>query len=696
MTYEELIYPTPLRHCHQQTFGKDEDTILLLAIQSNATILALDIIRIEYNTVCDLVSRYHELKNTIFASLICIGNKKGVTPFVLAAQKGNLVVVQELLRCCSNGVLLTDMLSNGATAMLQAAHFGHHHVMEHILEYYHLQNEAQLESTKSWFWPKSSTELIDKPSRNGTTPLMRAAQEGHLSAVQLLLQHGAAVYRLNNVHMSSLMLAAQRGHAEICRQLIDHGADLDGRNKQGSTALLLACKRGHVAVVKELVTAFCDLHATDKRNRTALQIVQRRIQRHHQQTLDAAAAAMVIPPPPPQAQNRQLNRQSRNRHRRTNRNNRDHDNENRDDNDIEGDADTNSNLISIRADRKLLHLLNPETQIELQLFSMRVKRNYEMIRIHTLIHQNRVEIKIKSNERTYNVPITVEWLTKIATTDNVNDDSYVTVVPSIEHSQWQRRNLKLSSSKSSLDGKSTHILIRTMLLPAPLIQTIALFLPHPRLWKQRIDLLQSSSQNPNITIVFALDILDEILEDGGLLSAFATAKIPAPTPHRSWCDWKRTAKPKTRNSANISLNNLAAVQQPRNITESLPPSPQDETNPTICELRRLAGYLPLISKYQSSTDIIAILTGEPYCIDPFLVQKLLLFADVASICRRCCIDPLLLSTSTVPPLLPPNHHVNPHPIPDAINQGVHFPRHVASNMVTLAIMMSEWCLGRRF
>ena len=76
-----------------------------------------------------------------------------------------------------------------------------------------------------------------------------------------------------------------------------------------------------------------------------------------------------------------------------------------------------------------------------------------------------------------------------------------------------------------------------------------------------------------------------------------------------------------------------------------PPVPNDEMNANLCELRRQIGYLPLLSQYESQTDIVNVLMGEPYRMPDRLIERLIRIADLASICQRCMIAPEHSSSS---------------------------------------------------
>ena len=57
------------------------------------------------------------------------------------------------------------------------------------------------------------------------TSLMRAAAQGRLNGVRILLRRGAAVNEKNELGMTALMLAAAAGHVDVVKALLAAGAD---------------------------------------------------------------------------------------------------------------------------------------------------------------------------------------------------------------------------------------------------------------------------------------------------------------------------------------------------------------------------------------------------------------------------------------------------------------------------------------
>ena len=86
MTYETLIQ----RQHFVRNSATDKDTILHTAIRENATMMALQIIQIEYNTYLDCVDRDEALKDQLHLTLLETANDKGYTPLFIAAQMGNI------------------------------------------------------------------------------------------------------------------------------------------------------------------------------------------------------------------------------------------------------------------------------------------------------------------------------------------------------------------------------------------------------------------------------------------------------------------------------------------------------------------------------------------------------------------------------------------------------------------------------
>ncbi|XP_063412692.1 fibronectin type 3 and ankyrin repeat domains 1 protein-like [Mytilus trossulus] len=96
------------------------------------------------------------------------------------------------------------------------------------------------------------------------TPLLWAAQEGHLEVLRYLVLVGCDTeVRDTKYGKTPLLKAAAEGHREIVNYLVTVGCEKEVRDKDGATPLLWAAFKGHLEIVRFLVTVGCDKEARD-------------------------------------------------------------------------------------------------------------------------------------------------------------------------------------------------------------------------------------------------------------------------------------------------------------------------------------------------------------------------------------------------------------------------------------------------
>lgn len=115
----------------------------------------------------------------------------------------------------------------------------------------------------------------------GQTPLHIAAVEGHLGAVQALIDSGADVNARDAMQWTPIFKAAYNheqdtGYAPVVKALVDAGADVNARIGFGLTPLMLAAGGGEGAVCEVLLNAGADALATNEAGRSALQMAKER------------------------------------------------------------------------------------------------------------------------------------------------------------------------------------------------------------------------------------------------------------------------------------------------------------------------------------------------------------------------------------------------------------------------------------
>lgn len=99
---------------------------------------------------------------------------------------------------------------------------------------------------------------VNARDRHGLTALMLAAHAGHHELVETLIAHGANLNITAKFGLSALMLAIVAGHVDVARILTKAGAELTLRGTGapgffGKTAYDLAVERGMVELSAELI-----------------------------------------------------------------------------------------------------------------------------------------------------------------------------------------------------------------------------------------------------------------------------------------------------------------------------------------------------------------------------------------------------------------------------------------------------------
>jgi ankyrin repeat protein len=130
--------------------------------------------------------------------------------------------------------------------------------------------------------PRGALDGADRIMGPGATALLRAAKSADLTALRLLLEHGAEPHYATKDHTTALMLAAGAGWRdgksngteanaiEAIKQFLELGADINASNDKGETALHGAATRGADKIVQFLGDNGINLYAKDKQGRTAL------------------------------------------------------------------------------------------------------------------------------------------------------------------------------------------------------------------------------------------------------------------------------------------------------------------------------------------------------------------------------------------------------------------------------------------
>ncbi|TPX58554.1 hypothetical protein SpCBS45565_g07976 [Spizellomyces sp. 'palustris'] len=105
---------------------------------------------------------------------------------------------------------------------------------------------------------RTSLVDVDVKDREGETPLLKAAYNGHTQVVRYLLSKNANVNQQDSDGWSALHNCASRGHLFAARAIIEGGADVNAKSRTGHTPLMSASAKGFLDLVELLLNNKAD------------------------------------------------------------------------------------------------------------------------------------------------------------------------------------------------------------------------------------------------------------------------------------------------------------------------------------------------------------------------------------------------------------------------------------------------------
>jgi ankyrin repeat protein len=207
-------------------------------------------------------------------------NRYGVTPLVLAAQRGRGDLIELLLKAGATVKTAEAKLPEGQTLVMHAARTG------------------DIASLKALI--AAGSDVNARETRTGTTAAIWAASGNRANAIRVLAEAGAELDVLSKVTSyphtqngvllsgleegysyvgqtvlprggwSAVMFAAREGAVDAVRALAESGANLNLTDPEGTTALVLAVINGHYDVVSALIDKGANPNIADIKGMTPL------------------------------------------------------------------------------------------------------------------------------------------------------------------------------------------------------------------------------------------------------------------------------------------------------------------------------------------------------------------------------------------------------------------------------------------
>eukprot|EP00953_Heterococcus_sp_UTEX-ZZ885_P034585 17899-Heterococcus_DN1.PRE.2 len=187
-------------------------------------------------------------------ALMCAFKRKCCTKMLSALLQSGADPCQGAVESCKLLLARTDTAleqrdASGQTALTHAATGGHLSTVQLLLQH------------------KADVNTVDG---DNMTPLYMASMSDHVDVVACLLAAGANVHIVEASGHSAFAVAVQANSVAMAQLLLNHGADISFINKEGLDGVHLAACMGHVAMMELLVQRGLSVHAVDKYGNTPL------------------------------------------------------------------------------------------------------------------------------------------------------------------------------------------------------------------------------------------------------------------------------------------------------------------------------------------------------------------------------------------------------------------------------------------
>lgn len=154
------------------------------------------------------------------------------TPLQVAAQYGQVKMVQKLIDCGADILRTENMKSRASQSTPSPSHS--------VLHYAAYSKRADVVDV---LFENNPNLDVNRVGRDEKTPLIIAIENDNLETVKALIRHGADV-NLKINYETPLHLAVRKNNHKMVEVLLSHQANMHQQNKDGMTPISLALEKG--------------------------------------------------------------------------------------------------------------------------------------------------------------------------------------------------------------------------------------------------------------------------------------------------------------------------------------------------------------------------------------------------------------------------------------------------------------------
>lgn len=204
-------------------------------------------------------------------------NRDGATAMYLACVNGNVAAIERLIKAGAD--VNATFLTHGETPLMEASRSGNIEVVKLLLDHgAQVDAKDTIKATTALMWAaeQNHPEVVrmlaakgadvnaqstvgtakkrygvvyaqgEDAHTGGVTPLVLAAREGALAAVEALYEVKANLNKPSGDGSSAMLVAIQNGHYDVAKFLVDKGADVNLANEKGWNPLYLTVKHRNI------------------------------------------------------------------------------------------------------------------------------------------------------------------------------------------------------------------------------------------------------------------------------------------------------------------------------------------------------------------------------------------------------------------------------------------------------------------